>query len=179
MESMTRTQAFRFLDLGRRLERALQIIILIKNTLISGNEREGPVLQAILEAADSLMTYRSRYMSNLRLGAVLDLLLTDETNPRSVAFQLVSISEHIQQLPRDQLQPGYGPEQRIAMSLLHGIRMVDIRVVTKLNDRDAVDYLGHVLGEMEANLPKLSEAISHKYLIHAGPARQLAAIRPG
>ena len=47
------------------------------------------MLEALLEVADSVMTYRSRYCSRFQLAPVLDLLLTDETNPRSVAFQLV------------------------------------------------------------------------------------------
>ena len=72
------------------------------------------------------MTYRSRYLANLQLAAVLDLLLTDETNPRSLAYQFVQVAEHVEQLPRGGIQPGYSTEQQLAMSLLHSIRMVDV-----------------------------------------------------
>ena len=75
------------IELGRRLERSLQIISLVKNCFIPLPEMQGPVLETALEIADSLMTYRSRYLANLQLAAVLDLLLTDEINPRSLAYR--------------------------------------------------------------------------------------------
>ena len=105
MDSMTRTPAWRFLDLGRRLERALQTIALLRHALGDPARVQSAVLEAVVEVADSLMTYRSRYLANLQLAAVLDLLLTDETNPRSVAYQLVSIVDHVDKLPRDRNRP--------------------------------------------------------------------------
>ena len=59
------------------------------------------MLEALLEVADSIMTYRSRYLARVQLAPVLDLLLTDESNPRSVAFQLACCAAHVEQLPRD------------------------------------------------------------------------------
>ncbi len=69
-------------------------------------------LESLLEVSDSLMTYRSRYYSRFQLGAVLDLLMTDETNPRSMAFQLVECTSHAAQLPRESVVPG--PDDRRA-----------------------------------------------------------------
>src|SRR5262245_60648233 len=63
-ESMTRTQAYRFLELGRRLERSLQILLLIGNTAVDVVNVPSELLEAILEIADSRMTYRSRYLAN-------------------------------------------------------------------------------------------------------------------
>jgi uncharacterized alpha-E superfamily protein len=178
MESMTRTQAYRFLELGRRLERSLQIIGLVKNCFIPLPEVQGPVFETVLTIADSLMTYRSRYLANLQLAAVLDLLLTDETNPRSLASQFVRLAEHVEQLPRKQAQPGYSVEQRLAMSLLHSIRMVDIQAIAEVHNLGEHHHLERLVDNFESQLPKLSEAISHRYLVHAGPAHQLADIRP-
>ena len=55
---------------------------------------------ALLELADSIMTYRSRYLTR-PVPPVLDLLVADDTNPRSVAFQLAALASHVDQLPRD------------------------------------------------------------------------------
>ncbi len=55
----------------------------------------------LLELADSIMTYRSRYLTTPMLPPVIDLLLLDETNPRSVAFQVAALIDHVDQLPRD------------------------------------------------------------------------------
>ena len=58
------------------------------------------MLDAVLEIADSRMTYRRRYLSSLRAEAVLDLVLFDETNPRSLAAQLVALDDDVNHLPR-------------------------------------------------------------------------------
>ena len=52
--------------------------------------------------ADSSITYRSRYLTSLQTDLLLDLLLVDEANPRSIAFQLARLREHIEQLPGSQ-----------------------------------------------------------------------------
>ncbi len=101
MESMTRSLGWRFLDLGRRMERAQQTTCLIASMLEHQQDVPGQLLEALLQAADSSMTYRSRYLADLQVAATLDLLLTDETNPRSVAYQLVAVAEHVESLPRD------------------------------------------------------------------------------
>jgi uncharacterized circularly permuted ATP-grasp superfamily protein/uncharacterized alpha-E superfamily protein len=178
MESMTRTHTWRFLDLGRRMERAMQTINLLKIAFSDPAQLQAPLLEAVLEIADSQMTYRSRYLSNMQLGAVLDLLLTDETNPRSVAFQLVNIAQHVDALPRDRTQPFYGKDQRIAMAALHSVRMLDVQALAEIHTLGASDQLQHVCQRLESRLPELSDAITHRYLIHAGPAHQLAEIRP-
>jgi uncharacterized circularly permuted ATP-grasp superfamily protein/uncharacterized alpha-E superfamily protein len=173
-ESMTRTQGWRFLDLGRRLERALHTIVLVRSALATAGDGDGEVLEAVLEAADSLMTYRARYLASMQLPTVLDLLLTDETNPRSLAFQLAEIAEHVENLPRDQTQPHRGPEQRIAMSALNRIRAVDADALCEKRTSKKPTGLEQTMANLAEQLPKLSELISHKYLIHAGAPRQLA-----
>ena len=178
MDSMTRNEIWWFLDIGRRIERALHTISLLQDSLVESLPQPAPVLQAVLEAADSSMTYRSRYLANLQVAPVLDLLLTDETNPRSVVFQFVALNEHISHLPRNPNRAQRGEDERLVMSALNSIRMVDIEhlcVAREGGNRKALDAL---LSKLSQQLPKLSEAISHRYLIHAGQSHQLAEIRP-
>ncbi|MEO8494496.1 MAG: circularly permuted type 2 ATP-grasp protein [Planctomycetota bacterium] len=99
-ESMTRTPAWRFLELGRRLERSLHTISLVQSLFAVSNENDTRALEAVLEVADSIMTYRGRYLAGVNLAPVIDLLLTDETNPRSLVFQLEAIADHVENLPR-------------------------------------------------------------------------------
>jgi uncharacterized circularly permuted ATP-grasp superfamily protein/uncharacterized alpha-E superfamily protein len=178
MESMTRTQAFRFLDLGRRVERSLQILSLVKNCFIPMPQAQGPIFETVLEVADSLMTYRSRYLANLQLAAVLDLLLTDETNPRSLVFQFMRLSKHVEQLPRNQTLPGYTAEQRLVMTLLHSVRMLDIQAIAEAHSLGDYQPLEGLIETWESQLPKFSEAISHRYLVHAVSSHQLSDISP-
>ena len=64
-EGMTRTHGWRFLQLGRRIERAYQTSELIAATLVNPISDERPLLESLLRATDSLMTYRSRYLLQL------------------------------------------------------------------------------------------------------------------
>ncbi len=178
MESMTRAQGWRFLDIGRRTERSLNIISLLTNSMIESRHDDSAVLEAILEVGDSLMTYRSRYLSNLQQAAVLDLLMTDESNPRALAYQLAALHEHVENLPRDRSQPQRSAEQRIVMSLLHSVRMVDVETLCDLEHGGRRNHLERFLARLGQQLPKLADVIAHRYLIHTGPPQQLSDILP-
>lgn len=173
-ESMTRTQAWQFLDLGARLERAMQTISVVRSGLLIGADPEPAVLEAILEVADSLMTYRSRYLANLQSAPVLDLLLTDETNPRALVYQLGALADHVDRLPRDDQQPLLGTEQRIAQSALSSIRMLDAGMLYDRRHGEGASKLDRVLAQIAEQLPRLSRLITHRYLVHADTPRQLA-----
>lgn len=177
-ESMTRTQGWRLLDIGRRLERSLHTIGLVRSALLPQAGLEGPVLEASLEVADSLMTYRSRYLNNLQLPAVLDLLLTDETNPRSLAYQLAALCQHVEELPRDRSQALLSPEQRISQAALNSVRLMDADSLLNMQANQERVGLERLLARVAGQLPKLSDAITHKYLIHAGAPRQFSGLRP-
>ena len=172
-ESMTRTLGWRFLDLGRRLERSTHTIMLVRNLLLPLEDREAPVLDAVLEVTDCSITYRVRYLNNLQLAAVLDLLITDETNPRSLASQLVLLCDHFDNLPRDPNLPLMSEEQRIGLAALTKIRMLSTEKLSRMQVPDERKKLDRLLGQIAGQLPKLSDVISQKYLIHAGLTRQL------
>jgi uncharacterized circularly permuted ATP-grasp superfamily protein/uncharacterized alpha-E superfamily protein len=97
LDNMVRGHAWTFLDLGRRVERGVNMLMLLQSFLPSGSTRQH--MEALLEVADSLLTYRARYLSSLQAAPVVDLLLTDGTNPRSVAFQVELAKDHLRRLP--------------------------------------------------------------------------------
>lgn len=175
-ESMTRTHAWRFHDLGRRLERALQEAALLRGMLADGGARDPETLEALLEIADSVMTYRSRYASRFQLGAVLDLMVCDETNPRSVAYQLVQLAAHSAEVPQDPRSAAQSADQGLAGALLSIIRRTDIRATARDYERGETGPLDTLLGDVEATLPELSDLISHRYFFHSGPMQRLAEI---
>ena len=99
-ENMTRGPNYLFLDMGRRLERALHLAWLLRQTVASPDARETEHMRILLEIDDSAMTYRSRYFNVFQLVPFIDLLMLDEHNPRSCAFQLAAIESHLRELPR-------------------------------------------------------------------------------
>ncbi len=96
MESTVRGPAWRFLDLGRRIERTLAVLGSVEAVLgvVAPPLAEQPLADAVLSANESLVAYRRRYRSEFDLHAVLDLLLRDDANPRSLAYQLDRLREH-------------------------------------------------------------------------------------
>jgi uncharacterized alpha-E superfamily protein len=174
MESMTRAQGWRFLDMGRRLERSLYTINLIRSTLSTVPAHEGLLLEALLEIADSSMTYRRRYMGSLQASAVLDLLIADESNPRSLAFQMVALAEDVDNLPRDQDHPGRTREQRLMLATLTELRLADMEQIVQADVTGQRPLLDQLLGRLAAELPTLSDSITQHYLSHLLPLRHLA-----
>ena len=99
-ENMTRGTGWRFLDLGRRLERAQFVA-----TGALGPFAQSPIdweaaMWVALELCDSTITYRTRYLGQLQPAPVLDLVILDDSNPRSLAFQLRAIEGHLDYLAR-------------------------------------------------------------------------------
>ncbi len=178
-ESMTRGLGWRFLDMGRRIERALQTLRLFRRTLVGTVSEPIPLLEAVLEICDSSMTYRYRYRSTLQLAPVLDLLLIDESNPRAVGYQLNSLSEHVALLPRVTSLPGRSAEQEIMLGAQATVRLTDVEALCQEDRTGHRQRLESLLEQLEGQLRRLSVEITHHYLTHTGPPQQLRSIAAG
>ena len=130
-EGMTRGPGWRFVDMGRRLERGLTVLRLLRKTLVRSQAESTSLLKSLLEIADSAMTYRYRYMTSLQLAPLLDLLLTDETNPRSLGFQLAALADHVRQLPGKETNPLRNRETRIMIATQAEVRLVDVEALAR------------------------------------------------
>lgn len=96
-ENMVRGAGWRFLDIGRRIERGVTTCRYARHFAESG--APGNCLDALLDLTDSQITYRSRYLLGASLQPVLDLVMLDPYNPRSVAFQVERLDQEIAALP--------------------------------------------------------------------------------
>jgi uncharacterized circularly permuted ATP-grasp superfamily protein/uncharacterized alpha-E superfamily protein len=161
-ENMTRNFGWSFLEMGRRIERAFNLSEAILSLFGEPLEREEETgrLLFLLELADSFITYRSRYRLDPMLPLVLDLLLLDESNPRSLAYQLASISNHLAALPQSRQGAGLTEERRLILSLLTSVRLANVESFS----RDATrSELLKVMGEQLQLLPRLTTAIERRY----------------
>ena len=164
-ENMTRNFGWSFLDMGRRLSRAYNLAEVLLGIFGKSRPREdetGNLLFA-LELADSFITYRSRYRLAPLLPLVLDLLLIDERNPRSIGFQLASLADHIDTLPQSSRRGGRIEEQRTALSLLTSVRLADVAALAKLDGAGTRLELQKLLSELATALPLLSDTIGRRY----------------
>lgn len=179
MENMTRSFGWQFLDMGRRMERAQHMVEVLKSTLLTGESNEPGVLDLLLELADSFMTYRSRYLATPQLAPVLDLLLVDESNPRSVGFQIAAIERHIDNLPRDPDSAGLTKKQRMIRQLRTQLQISDVETLATPGKKGRHAELAGLLDALATQLPTLSERIAHIYFSHAEVARPAHVFRAG
>ena len=175
MESVTRSEGWRFLDMGRKLERSLNMIGLLRTTLVPAMGQDGPLLEALLEVADSLMTYRRRYQESLQTEAVLDLLLTDDTNPRSLAFQMAAMADDVEHLPRADGLTVPSREEQLMTSALVALRGADVFQLVEVIEGERRIRLDGLLGQLGAALTSMSDAITQTYLSHLQTSRHLAS----
>lgn len=164
MESMTRGLGWRFMDMGRRVERALNQAVLIRIGLPNVCRDSRNTLQSLLDVSDSLMTYRARYKSTFQLAPVVDLLLADESNPKSLAFQFNQLADHVENLPRQSERRFSCPEERIALEMLTAVRLFDITGIQCGADTVKNETLVTFLASMESRIKEFSQQISAHYL---------------
>jgi uncharacterized circularly permuted ATP-grasp superfamily protein/uncharacterized alpha-E superfamily protein len=164
MENTTRGFGWRFLEIGRRLERALQSAELLRSSLVSAPTDLEPLFQVLLQIADSSITYRTRYPTVLQADLVLEVLVMDETNPRAVGFQLATLFHQIgrlQELHADRLD---SPDRELASRILTMIREVRLSEIAQRNAAGEFEALEDLVGQLKLSLYELSDTLTAGYL---------------
>src|SRR3954469_2622947 len=95
LDGMTRDPGWRFLSVGRRIERLQWMCTILREALGGPPDMD---LTWLLRAADSIITYRARYRARPEWLPVLDLLVRDQANPRSIGFQVHGLFDYTQRL---------------------------------------------------------------------------------
>jgi uncharacterized circularly permuted ATP-grasp superfamily protein/uncharacterized alpha-E superfamily protein len=178
-ENMTRGPNFLFLDIGRRLERATNTVFLLRAMLSENQESANPAdtLSLLLEIADSTMTYRSRYLGQIETAPVIDLVLLDETNPRSGAFQIAMLKSLIGQLPRATSAQAGRRDKEIVESLHARLRTIEARTLDDLDKASGRPALGKLLTFIEDSLPQISDELTEAFFRLGSRRRAGAAPR--
>ncbi len=114
-ENMYRFAGWRFLEIGRRLERGIQIAGVTR--WLTRKDAPDGALDMLLEIADSVMTHRRRYKVAAGANSYLDLLVLDPLNPRSVVFQVAELREQLQQLPGGMTDGQLSPAAKAVLEL--------------------------------------------------------------
>lgn len=182
-ESMPHEHGWYLLNIGRRLERALQLIIFIRTCFVQnrGEVPEHLLLEATLVNHESLITHRRRYRSIQHMFTVMDLMLLDTRHPRSLAYQIYKIQQMMQELPNPRRNaPAHylTREQRLILQADTEIKLVDVEKLAVVSDEQGTRRaLAKLLDNTERRLEKVSELLHQKYFAHTQSARQLAPTR--
>jgi uncharacterized alpha-E superfamily protein len=176
-ESIPREEGWLLLELGRRLERGLGLIALLRATLVPRLDEtvQRQLLETILTICDSLNTFRRRYRSYMHLPTVLDLLLMDREHPRSLAYQLDRLQQHIEKLPRDRQQERLGADERCLIEACSRLRLTEVGSLAQYDEKEeGYANLDTLLEQEGKSLLRLSEIVTGAYFSHAQVPRQLA-----
>ncbi len=166
-ENMTRAQAWRFIDMGLRIERAIYLCTLLNTVLAAPDAENHSLLEAVLEVADSSITYRSRYNLLPQLAAVADLILLDDRNPRAVLFQIHQLVQHFERLPQERDSAG----REILNNCRARLERGDTRELAGFKESLPGSKTGRLIQQTLRDLPKLSDAIAASYFAHSGISR--------
>ena len=154
-ENMGRTAGWRFLDLGRRIERAITVCRLLR--ALGSDAASADDLSALLELTNSAIGYRQRYPTGLAPIAVRDLIALDTSNPRSLAFQVEAIAAHVTILPRLSDDGMAEDQQRLSNAL-----------VAQLATWSATTLDDHAVQSLENRLLAISDAIANRFFLRGG-----------
>ena len=167
LDNMVRSHAWTFLDMGRRVERGTMSLTLLRSMMAPGAARVH--MEVLLEVGDSLLTYRARYLSQLQVAPVVDLLLTDDSNPRSVLFQATELVRHVSQLPRPEDVVRNSAERR-AIALQSCLMTLDVMRVCSGNG----DELRGALEAASELFWQFSDDVEQVWFSHTSPSHALA-----
>lgn len=164
-ENMTRSYGWRLLELGRRLERG-QFALRVMDELVA-QTTSSTYMYLLLDLCDSIITYRARYQSVPTLENLLHLLLLDDSNPRSMIYQVSQLQKVMSEMPLDQDSDGLSESQRILLIAYHELILAEpakmANVISKAGNRT---QLRRVLNRLDTTLSTLSELVTATYFAH-------------
>jgi uncharacterized alpha-E superfamily protein len=178
MDNMTRDDGWRFLIIGRRLERLCFLSNAISNFLSMASTRGPGSLEWLLELSDSIITYRSRYSRSPELLPVLDLLVFDDSNPHGVIFQASVLARYLDRMAREL---GETSESNLP-EVLSRLRKFDLEKLVHQQFSECqvcspCAELAALLKELEGAAIQLSEWLGMRYFTHVGDvSRQTMAL---
>ncbi|MEZ4993275.1 MAG: circularly permuted type 2 ATP-grasp protein [Saprospiraceae bacterium] len=166
IDNMTREASWQLLNIGRFVESSIRTCTVLQSILVrkTDDEAERDLLEMVLMCNESLLTYRYRYRSNLEVAGVLELLLIEEDNPRSVVYQISRIARHLQQLPSEKSGKNLSAAEKKLLEALTLVRLRDIsELASVVEDSGAREELYNFLQQVIDLLTETATLIINQY----------------
>ena len=158
VENRNHDFGWRFIDIGRRIERSLYSARIVSEFMLDRSAQsehaQGVLFQTLLDVFDAGTTYQDKY-NEIHRETVIELLLCDEVNPRSLVGQLSRILEHLLNIPREQDESYKLPEERLVLKILNEVRLIE-----------SSKFDLKVLQNVEGVMGELSGLISRRFFTH-------------
>ena len=174
-ENMVRDPGWYLMDIGRRLERGQQLVALLRATMTQARpaDVDSILIDAVLSAAESGVTYRRRYRGRTQVGTVLELLIFDAGNPRSLAYQLLALADSLHRLPD---AAGTSRPERLAEELAVVLRRAS---ATEMDDVDGDGHrqvLADFLDSFHDGLRALGDAVAVQHFFRSRSMQPLGPL---
>ncbi|MDQ6613396.1 MAG: circularly permuted type 2 ATP-grasp protein [Actinomycetota bacterium] len=178
-ESLVRDPAWRFMDAGRRIERGAHVASLLRATVTVERDAatDSLILESLLIAAESIITYRRRYRSHAQLETLLDLMLLDPDNPRSLRYQLDLLLQDLRALPGHPGSGGVSEAEKLVLEAWTALRVADTARLARLADPSSPSLrtsLAAFLAGIEQQLRAAADALAAEHFPPVRPQRALA-----
>lgn len=166
IDNMTREASWHLLNIGRFIESSIRTCSILQSILVEKTEPEAEknLLEMLLMCNESLLTYRYRYRSTLEISGVLELLLIEEDNPRSVAFQIAQVGKYLRRLPLNKIDQNLSPAEKKLLKALTRVRLCDLDELMPIHEEtEAREKLHQFLGEIMGLLTEASDLIIDQF----------------
>ena len=184
-ESMVRDAGWQFMEAGRRIERALQLCALLGSTVTTRHDdaTDSLVIESVLAASESIITYRRRYRSRAQVETLLDLLILDVANPRSLAYQLERLADAVGLMPSPEANERQEID-RIVNELATLVALADTNELARVDEGgqqtltvDGPHALTAFLSDVTALLTQLGDQLDLAHFTHQLPQRAVAPLQ--
>ncbi|MFZ5652843.1 MAG: circularly permuted type 2 ATP-grasp protein [Pseudomonadota bacterium] len=172
-ESMFRGMNWRFWELGRGIEKALQLIGLLRATLVPELTEEdvAVVVESLLLTCETLITYRRRYRTEPDIPHGVELMVLDESNPRALLYQVERLQRHLGALPAVEAGTGLSRAGRLALEALTALRLSRVEDLAGRDQEGALGLIG-LLDRLDVLLRGLGDVLAECYFDHRVAQRQ-------
>lgn len=175
-ESISREQGWIMLDAGRKIEQCMLLVSMLRSTLVNKHDDQVDynLQESVLKSNETLVNYRYKYRVHIQHTLVLELMLLDPNNPRSLIYQLDRLKAYLSNLPK--IQPGFvlPQHERLILEAHALLKLTDTEQLTML-DTESGQYknLDEFLEKMYSLLFNITGAVSKLYFKHAQKQKQL------
>ncbi len=168
MDDMTRDESWRFLVLGRRMERLAHLAGVAGAVLGFPAEAREESLEWLLEAANSIVTFRARYRRTPELLPVLHLVVLDGENPHAVVFQVRELLRNLAASAEELAAPMPDADLRGLALALSAVDLAAFEAEDGASVEPACAALGKLLSDVRAGAFRLSDDLHRRFFSHAG-----------
>jgi uncharacterized alpha-E superfamily protein len=135
-------------------------------------------MESLLDTSDNLICYRQHYRNSIELQSFIELLMLDKNNPRSLAYQINRIQEHVGKMPRKKNNGQLGLEERLILEASNLIDLVGLNDLLNISDGHVREKFDQTLSRLYYLLVTLSDTVTATYFQHGELQHSLASVKP-